>query len=384
MPEGEDEFLDALYLGVREGGAFERALSLLARQFDCPTVTMVDADAVQPGKTLICASGLDPEAFHLYNETYGAIDPAPTAYFNACPVGTAATTTKIIGAEKIARSVFYNEYFRAIGYEETLGGTLAANAGRFAIVAVLRTPQQRAFDDIDKARLERLMPHLIRALELRRSFLALERKADLLSDACDRLPAGVVALDEEGRAVFVNAAARRMAQRNDGFALDRQGQPLAYDRSANRELAELRRGLAAGSAGGHLRLPRRDGKPPYVLVAAPFCTESDFQENNGDGSSARLRGTLFLIHDPLDRTPDAPELLASLFGLPNGTARVVAALARGEELKAYAERAGISMNTVHFHLKTAYARSGVRGQVELARLATAALRDLSDHRAGED
>jgi DNA-binding CsgD family transcriptional regulator len=38
------------------------------------------------------------------------------------------------------------------------------------------------------------------------------------------------------------------------------------------------------------------------------------------------------------------------------------------------------MNTVRFHLKTAYARTGVRRQSELIRRITAALRDLTDHR----
>jgi len=40
------------------------------------------------------------------------------------------------------------------------------------------------------------------------------------------------------------------------------------------------------------------------------------------------------------------------------------------------------MNTVRYHLKTAYARIGVKRQSELVRLVTAALRDLTDHRNG--
>jgi DNA-binding CsgD family transcriptional regulator len=38
------------------------------------------------------------------------------------------------------------------------------------------------------------------------------------------------------------------------------------------------------------------------------------------------------------------------------------------------------MNTVRFHLKTAYARTGVHRQADLVRLVIAALRDLGDHR----
>ena len=38
------------------------------------------------------------------------------------------------------------------------------------------------------------------------------------------------------------------------------------------------------------------------------------------------------------------------------------------------------MNTVRYHLRTAYARTGVRRQSELVRLISSALRDLADHR----
>jgi hypothetical protein len=94
----------------------------------------------------------------------------------------------------------------------------------------------------------------------------------------------------------------------------------------------------------------------------------------------RRRGTLFVIHDPLQRAPTVPQLVSELFRLPLDSATLLAAIAAGEELTDYAERAGISMNTVRFHLKTAYARTGAKRQSELVRLITAALRDLADHR----
>jgi PAS domain-containing protein len=214
---------------------------------------------------------------------------------------------------------------------------------------------------------------LARALELRRAFLGLERKAGIISEACNRLAAAVVALDETGRTIFVNEAARRMSARNDGLALDRQGQLFALDRIANQRIAEIQRDLAGGGAGGVVRVPRRNGSPPYILIASSLFLE------DGVERKASLRGTIFVIHDPLDNATVAPDIIAAMFGLPSGAARVVAALAAGEDLKAYAERLGISMNTVHFHLKTAFLRTGTHSQVQLMRLAVGALRDLLDH-----
>jgi DNA-binding CsgD family transcriptional regulator len=132
--------------------------------------------------------------------------------------------------------------------------------------------------------------------------------------------------------------------------------------------------LAEGRAGGVVRAPRRNGSPPYIVIAAPLFLE------NGIERKSRPRGTIFVIHDLLDRTPAAPDVIAGVFGLPRGAASVVAALAAGEDLKVYAERLGISMNTVHFHLKTAFLRTGTHSQVQLMRLAVGALRYLLDHR----
>lgn len=112
-----------------------------------------------------------------------------------------------------------------------------------------------------------------------------------------------------------------------------------------------------------------------MVTVAPFFLGDDLETH-----AKRPRGTLFVIHDPLHHSTPAPQLLAAMFGLPLGAARLLAALSAGEELKDYAERAGISMNTVRFHLKTAYARTGVHRQSDLMRLITVALRDLADHR----
>ncbi len=68
--------------------------------------------------------------------------------------------------------------------------------------------------------------------------------------------------------------------------------------------------------------------------------------------------------------------LAHMLQVPLGAAKVVEALLAGIELKDYSEREGISMNTVKFHLKTAFERTGSRSQADLARRALLAINDL--------
>jgi hypothetical protein len=238
-----------------------------------------------------------------YERDFAAFDPAPPAFMKR-PPGTAIPTYRLLPEEKRRPGVFFSEFFRPLGLEECLGGTLASANGCFAMVGLHRGPDRVAFDDDDIAKLERLMPHLSRALQLRRSFFALDRRASALDEACDRLAAGMVGLDEGGDSLFANAAARRMSVRDDGLALDRSGRLFAADRAANQRLAELERDVAGGGPGGLVRVKRPKDDPAYVVIVAPL-----FRGEGLDGGRRR-RGTLFVIHDPLHRTPTVPQLVA--------------------------------------------------------------------------
>jgi hypothetical protein len=167
------------------------------------------------------------------------------------------------------------------------------------MVGLHRSPDRAAFDDDDIAKLERLMPHLARALQVRRSFVALDRRNAALAEACDRLAAGMIGLDEEGRSLFANDAVRRMSARDDGLALDRSGRPYAADRAANQRLAELQRDVASGGSGGLVRVPRPHGEPAYVVIVAPLFL------GEGLDRGRRRRGTLFVIHAAASRTDRA-------------------------------------------------------------------------------
>ena len=360
---------------MRDRLGFDASLDLLSDVFGVVSTTLLDFDAARPEVSIQASVGIfTGENLRRYHQDFAATDPAPAAFI-AQPAGTATPTYRLLPDEHRKPGIFFGEFFRPLGLEECLGGTLASTKGRFAMIGLQRSPDRKPFDDADIARLEALMPHLARALQLRRAFLQLERTTGALAEVCDRLAAGIVTLDEQGRSLFVNAAARRMAGANDGLSIDRGGRPFALNRAANNRLSELENDVRSGGAGGIARIPRAAGRPPYGIMVAPF-----FIDQATDEGKSRPRGVIFVIHDPLVQPQPVAQTIGGLFGLPQGTAKLVAAIAAGEDLKAYAERAGISMNTVRYHLRTAYARTGVRRQSELVRLISSALRDLADHR----
>lgn len=273
MQDREAQLLDALYLGARNRSGFEDSLDLLGDIFDVASVTLLDFDAVRPEITFQASVGIfTGELLDRYQREFAGHDPAPLA-FSRRTAGSATSTYRLLPEESKRPGIFFNDFFRPAGLEECLGGTLATANGRFALVGLQRTPDRKIFDDADIARLEQLMPHIGRALQLRRGFLELDGLTGALSEICDRLAAGVSALDERGIGLFTNSAATTIAAAKDGLSLDRRGRPVATNRDANIRLAELENDVRSGGAGGKVRVPRTGGKPPYTVLVAPFFLE---------------------------------------------------------------------------------------------------------------
>jgi DNA-binding CsgD family transcriptional regulator len=369
--DAEAKIIDAIYRGACDSVELSRAIALIAEYFESPGVLLGELDQAQPERQFaIGARTIDQEYFARYAE-HAELDPAPRA-FAALAVGTASITDRIFSESFLRRNVFLNEFLVPRGVDGALACPLLSESGRFALIAVQQGVNRRSYDDDDIARVERLAPHLTRALQLRRLFLQSEQRSKVLESIVDRNKTGMVGLRGDGPALFVNRAARAVAAARDGLGLDRQGRLVAADRAAATRLVALQADVARGGAGGLVRIPRPSGHMPYVVLVSPLPSGDDLFPNSRGG-------VLFAIHDPAHRATSTERRIAQLLHIPRGAARVVQAILAGQDLKDYADRAGISMNTVRFHLKNAFAGTDTHSQAELVRVALSALNALEPH-----
>ena len=368
--DAEAKIIDAIYRGACDSVELSRALALMTTYFNSLAAALGESDRMRPECQMVLASGaIDGPQIARYSQ-YAHLDPLPGA-FAALAAGTVTTSNRIV-PESERRKIFANEYLAPMGANEALGCPLLSGNGRFALISFLQDRNQESFDDSDIARLERLTPHLTRALQIRRLFLQSEARGKALESVIDRNETGMVGLRGDGPALFVNRAARAVAAARDG--LDRQGRLVAADRAAATRLVALQADVARGGAGGLVRIPRPSGHMPYVVLVSPLPSGDDLFPNSRGG-------VLFAIHNPA-RRPMATEIrIAQLLHIPRGAARVVQAILAGQDLKDYADRAGISMNTVRFHLKNAFAGTDTHSQAELVRVALSALNALEPHYA---
>ena len=372
----ETQVLDALYRGVTDDEALDAALDLIREMFSCRGGAFVSFDARAPGIDLTLTSGVFKEYGQEYLREFAAIDPAP-ATFARLQAGTASTTDRLLTPLQLAADPFHNNFFRKIGLVETLGGTLFSDRARFALIGLQRGGDRPQFDDAEISALERLMPHIARALQLRRAFFRIAARNLALQHAVDRLETGVTLMEPNGTVLIVNAAMAEIARRGDGLALDRLGNPLPTNLAARKQLQRLLGDVAAGGSGGIVSIPRADERRDYVALVAPLPAAGDLTEPG----SPPLRGAIVLVHDPEKDAGSDPELLELGLNLTRGAARLVAALAGDADLRTFAEREGITIHTARFHLRTALARTGARTQAELVRMAVRLLKDLGARRA---
>jgi hypothetical protein len=201
MIEFDQSLLDALYSGAVDSAEFERALVLLSHMVDCLSAALISLDAQAPAASLVLATGAFGGPVARQYAEFAQHDPAPAAFARLAR-GTASTTSRILSPEQLNNGVFVNEFYRPNGFAETLGGHLHAEKAYFALIGLHRGNDRPPFDDDEIASIERLMPHVTRALRLRREFFGLQELNAGLQAALDNHPAAVLLLNPTGEPVF--------------------------------------------------------------------------------------------------------------------------------------------------------------------------------------
>ena len=107
---------------------------------------------------------------------------------------------------------------------------------------------------------------------------------------------------------------------------------------------------------------RRDSKLPLTVHIVRF----------GEEVRPALKGASLLLvaFDPERCKPPPPDMLTDVFGLTPAEANVAVGIVEGRHLADIAADRGVKTGTVRAYSKTAFAKTGTRGQAELAVLLT--------------
>jgi DNA-binding CsgD family transcriptional regulator len=175
----------------------------------------------------------------------------------------------------------------------------------------------------------------------------------------DQLGRPAVLLNGSGKVVEVNECAERLL--GNGVAIVK-GQLSATSRDADPEFQELLKralGIWREEMSGAIALPR-PSRRPLIARAAPIVKST--------GGVVQRAKALVMFVDPEQKKRTTTSLLQRAFGLTPAEARIALSIASGEKLRHAAKLNGIAFETARVHLKTIFAKTQTRRQVELALL----------------
>ena len=292
------------------------------------------------------------------------------ARLDAIRAGAAFHCREILTDAEIHRVPMHRRVRVRVGLEYCLVKHVCKDGTRNGSYAVSRGPDGQPFTRADCARLDRLQPHLERALLLyeRLHRLDYERRSGLqvLEDAA--LP--LVVTRGDATVLFANRSARDWLGTGNGLTL-LDGRLAAGDGAVE---AQLRDALAtvtrdAGADG----MPIRLGQDPAAAVG--WVTALRLMPASPSTLDAQSPLAVVLLPPSPPATEADPGDYAAAFDLTPNQARVLAALVAGDDVTAIGTRLDISPATVRTHLKALFRATGTGDQAALVRTALGAGRD---------
>ena len=315
----------------------------------------------------------DPERVSAYSHYYGSRNVwvrAAEPVLNTEPV---RTSHMMCSRRELLRSEFYAGWLAPMEITHAIGATLRVTGMNSVLFAIMAGTERSDFEGEDRIFLGKLLPHLTRALQMRDRLEEGVRRERALTDAFDRLSAGVLLVSSHGRVLFMNAAARSLVCKGEGLIVDAAGLRAARSDDTAR-LRALIGGASQTSvrrarhSGGVMRVARPNGKPPLEVLVAPLRWVDDWPRIE------RAVAAVFVTDPSL--APPTAGVLTHLYGLTPREAKVLAVIATGASGKRAADELGVSYNTLKTHLRHIFMKTDTRSQAELVRLAQGGIAGL--------
>jgi DNA-binding CsgD family transcriptional regulator len=264
------------------------------------------------------------------------------------------------------RNAFHSEWYVPQDLIDTAAVGLMRDAHALASISLTRHRAQGpiGLSETDSIRL--LAPHLRRAITISRLLDARAVAAATFEAVLDRTSTPILVTDAHLDLLYAGQAARSLLDARDPLILAggrlgtnsaaaTQALALAVAQAAEDETQIGRRGLGIPLRG--------ENGAPFVLHVLPL--------RGGvlrPGLVNRAAAAIF-VSTTRPSPADSGTLAAQLFNLSAGEARIFDLIAEGLTPGGAAERLGIEVSTVRTHLIRIYAKTGVRRQSDLVRLA---------------
>ncbi|MEP5568353.1 MAG: helix-turn-helix transcriptional regulator [Halioglobus sp.] len=369
-----DELVGLIYQGPLEERPWQSALPLLREMLDSQVASLVvrppsdeDQGAIlnsvrpEPGDTGDTLADPDDWQAASYREEFFSLDP-----FVNLPRDKIIALEDVLPDSDLEKSDYYRHYLQPVGLFHILGVDTAEPGGMLARLRFSRRKEEPRFSAEERSLLERITPHLRRAIQIYATINRTTSERDVYAGAVSQLAVASIILDEQARVLSANPVAQAMLDQGDGLSL--RGQRLHIEgRDIDKELQQAVASIIRAQHQGEpsvvkaMRVPRSSGRSDLGLVVRPVPV-SQWSEGQSSPSAA------VFVSDPDLHESASRQSLADLFDLTPAEANLAILLARGLSLAEVSETQNVSQHTARAQLKSIFAKTGVSRQAELVRL----------------
>lgn len=287
--------VDQLYDGALDPAAWPAALTAVCELMAADhAIGMVrnDAEATFP---FVATARTDPAHIPPFLQMAGG----GMAMLRAFPERRAFDFDAVMPRADFLRGALFNEAIRPMGGYRAVMAIPFRHAETDSFLAVCRPERAPEFRSDDIATLERIVPHLARAVRIKLRVDGAEARVDAEFAAFDQIDAGLAIVDRDMRPLALNRRLERILLQGDGLALSHKAL-TARDRAANQALHALVRRAASDDprvpSSYTMLLRRPAGRPPWTVTVRRL----EPRRMSGDS------GLVVLLIDDVLRAPGKP------------------------------------------------------------------------------
>ncbi len=300
------------------------------------------------------------EAHRTYNERFRHRDPFREKFLRSPRVGV-IEGDDLCPHRELIKTDIYREFLSPLQLHHMTFMVLSMSPRKYELISMWRGKGRPQLESEALRLLKLLLPHIQTALQVRQVLGAAEQRAQNAEALLDQSSTASILLDEEGRIVLMNAAARKLAAERDGVQV--HGDQLAPTDTTSR--MQFRSTVLSAAAprqpepGTALLLDRRSGKRPLHVLVTPF------RPSDARRSTARV---LVLASDPETKVNFPDAILRSLYDFTPAETEIANGLLTGYSLDEVSLLRKTSLATTRSQMKSLFEKTSTRRQGELIQL----------------
>ncbi|MBP7414561.1 MAG: hypothetical protein KA932_11890 [Giesbergeria sp.] len=275
---------------------------------------------------------------------------------------------QLVSTPALRRGAFYADYLRPLGIDAMVNSVVEASSEvGMHVLAMYNDLGQSEFTPEQFARLRAATPWVRSLMRAQRRLQQAQRHTSALERTLDQLPLGVMHVNRRGELRYLNEHARAWLGIEDACRILLRGatgwqarQPLQLAQIHPALVPLLGTSLSTQTPVSARLQPQHPGAPAtLVALAAPLR-----------GGTAPATGEALAQFILVPETPPhagaTVSVCSALYGLTPAEAALLPLLLQGMTPREMADTRQVKMPTVRSQLASLYAKTGTRGQAELA------------------